>query len=51
MIEPAILPVPPAGLPSGLLERRPDLREAEQNLVAANANVGVAKANLSQPLP
>lgn len=39
-------PVPPAGLPSSLLERRPDLREAEQNLVAANANVGVAKANL-----
>ena len=46
MIEPAIAPVPPAGLPSSLLERRPDLREAEQNLVAANANVGVAKANL-----
>jgi outer membrane protein, multidrug efflux system len=39
-------PVPPAGLPSSLLERRPDLREAEQNLVTANANVGVAKANL-----
>ena len=35
----------PAGLPSDLLERRPDLREAEQNLVAANANVGVAVAN------
>jgi multidrug efflux system outer membrane protein len=41
-----LAPVPPAGLPSSLLERRPDLREAEQNLVAANANVGVAKANL-----
>jgi multidrug efflux system outer membrane protein len=39
-------PVPPVGLPSSLLERRPDLREAEQNLVAANAQVGVAKANL-----
>jgi len=35
----------PAGLPSTLMERRPDLREAEQNLIAANANVGVAKAN------
>jgi multidrug efflux system outer membrane protein len=39
-------PVPSAGLPSSLLERRPDLREAEENLVAANAQVGVAKANL-----
>jgi len=35
----------PAGLPASLLERRPDLREAEQNLIAANANIGVAKAN------
>lgn len=35
----------PAGLPAVLLQRRPDLREAEQNLIAANANVGVAKAN------
>jgi len=34
----------PAGLPSSLLERRPDLQFAEQQLVAANANIGQAKA-------
>jgi len=39
-------PTPPSGLPSSLLESRPDVKEAEQMMIAANANIGVAKAAL-----
>ena len=45
LLEAESLPDVPAGLPSALLEQRPDIREAEQQLRAANAQVGVAKAN------
>ena len=44
LVEQSLPPDVPPGLPSSIMDRRPDIREAEQILVAANADIGVAKA-------
>jgi len=47
LTELAVRPTVPAGLPSDLLERRPDIRQSEAVLIAANYRIGAARANFS----
>ncbi len=51
LTEQPLPPEIPAGLPSQLLERRPDIRRAEQQLIAANASITVARSALFPSLP
>jgi outer membrane protein, multidrug efflux system len=44
LVEQTLPPEVPAGIPSSIIERRPDIREAEQILIATNADIGVAKS-------